>query len=47
MKICFVISDIESEAIGTSVVLMKKAHERGHDLYVMSVGDFIFLDQIL
>ncbi|MAN59181.1 MAG: glutathione synthetase [Flavobacteriaceae bacterium] len=42
MKICFVISDISTEAIGTSVVLMKKAHERGHDLLVMGVGDFIF-----
>lgn len=42
MKICFVISDIKTEAVGTSVVLMKKAHERGHELYVMSVGDFIF-----
>ncbi len=42
MKICFVISDIATEAIGTSVVLMKKVQERDHDLYVMSVGDFIF-----
>jgi len=42
MKICFVISDIEEEPVGTSVVLMKKAHERGHTLYVMGVGDFIF-----
>ncbi|PVW15791.1 ATP-grasp domain-containing protein [Marixanthomonas spongiae] len=42
MKICFVISDIETEAIGTSVVLMKQAQQRDHDLYVMSVGDFIF-----
>ncbi|WP_179377150.1 ATP-grasp domain-containing protein [Winogradskyella wichelsiae] len=42
MKICFVISAIETEAIGTSVVIMKKAYERGHALYVMGVGDFIF-----
>ncbi|QDO95226.1 glutathione synthase [Formosa sediminum] len=42
MKICFVISDIETEAIGTSVVIMKKAYERGHALYIMGVGDFIF-----
>ena len=42
MKICFVISDIETEAIGTSVVLMKKAQERDNDVYVMNVGDFIF-----
>ncbi|MCG2419060.1 glutathione synthase [Aequorivita sp. F47161] len=42
MKICFVISDIKTEACGTTVVILKKAHERGHDVYVMSVGDFIF-----
>ena len=42
MKICFVISDIATEPVGTSVVLMKKAHERGHTLYVMGVGDFVF-----
>ncbi len=42
MNICFVISDIKNEPVGTSVVLMEKAHERGHTLYVMSVGDFVF-----
>ncbi|MDO6760209.1 ATP-grasp domain-containing protein [Tamlana sp. 2_MG-2023] len=42
MKICFVLSAIEAEPVGTSVVLMRKAHERGHDLYIMGVGDFIF-----
>ena len=42
MNICFVISDIDTEPVGTSVVLMKKAHERGHNLYVMGVGDFVF-----
>ncbi len=42
MKICFVISDIKTESCGTSVVILKKAHERGHQVYVMSVGDFIF-----
>ena len=42
MKICFVISDIKTETCGTSVVILKKAHERGHEVYVMSVGDFIF-----
>ncbi len=42
MNICFVISDIATELFGTSVVLMKKAHERGHTLYVMGVGDFVF-----
>lgn len=42
MNICFVISDIKTEPVGTSVVLMKKAHERGHTLYVMGVGDFVF-----
>ncbi|HBC03956.1 MAG TPA: glutathione synthetase [Aequorivita sp.] len=42
MKICFVISDIKTETCGTTVVILKKAHERGHNVYVMSVGDFIF-----
>jgi len=42
MTICFVISDLATEPVGTSVVLMKKAYERGHTLYVMGVGDFIF-----
>lgn len=42
MNICFVISDLASEPVGTSVVLMKKAHERGHKLYIMGVGDFVF-----
>ncbi len=42
MKICFVISDIKTEACGTTVVILKKAHERGHEVFVMSVGDFIF-----
>lgn len=42
MKICFVISDIKTETCGTTVVILKKAHERGHDVYVMSVGDFVF-----
>ncbi len=42
MKICFVISDIKTETCGTTVVILKKAHERGHKVYVMSVGDFIF-----
>ncbi len=42
MKICFVISDIKTETCGTTVVILKKAHERGHEVFVMSVGDFIF-----
>src|SRR5690554_1137996 len=42
MKICFVISDIKTETCGTTVVILKKAHERGHEVYVMGVGDFVF-----
>ncbi len=42
MKICFVINDIATEKCGTSVILMKKAHERGHEVFVMGVGDFNF-----
>lgn len=40
MKIGFVLNDIATEKCGTSVTLLKKAHDRGHDVVVMSVGDF-------
>ncbi|MFA0964525.1 glutathione synthetase [Roseivirga sp. BDSF3-8] len=42
MKICFVLNDIAVESCGTSLLLMKKAHERGHEVFVMSVGDYVF-----
>lgn len=42
MKICFVLNDIETEDFGTSVIILRKAHERGHDVYAMGAGDFIF-----
>lgn len=42
MKICFVINDIETESCGTSVMLMTTAHTRGHEVFVMGVGDFNF-----
>ncbi|SFC83949.1 glutathione synthase [Zunongwangia mangrovi] len=42
MKICFVLNDIQSETAGTSMFLITKAHERGHDVSVMGVGDFNF-----
>lgn len=42
MKICFVLSDIKTETCGTSVIILRKAHERGHQVFVMGVGDFIF-----
>lgn len=42
MNICFVLSDIATETAGTSVVLLKKAYERGHTVYIMGVGDFVF-----
>src|SRR5690606_41499975 len=42
MKICFVLNEISTEKCGTSVALMKNAHERGHEVFVMSVGDFLF-----
>ncbi len=42
MKICFVLNDLATEKCGTSVILMKKAHDRGHEVHVMSVGDFSF-----
>ena len=43
MKICFVLNDIETEKSGTSVMLMSAAHNRGHEVYAMGVGDFNFL----
>lgn len=42
MKICYVLNDIAVEKAGTSTVLMKKSLERGHEVYVMSVGDYTF-----
>ena len=42
MKICFVLNDIKSEKSGTSVALMCMAHQRGHEVYAMGVGDFNF-----
>ena len=43
MRICFVISDVASEPVGTSVVLMRRAHQRGHEVCVMNVGGFNFV----
>lgn len=42
MKICFVLNDVATESCGTSVIILRKAYQRGHDVYVMGVGDFIF-----
>ncbi|MGB3774926.1 MAG: glutathione synthase [Leeuwenhoekiella sp.] len=42
MNICFVLSSLDNERCGTSLVLMKKAHERGHTVYLMNVGGFNF-----
>lgn len=42
MKICFVINSLETETPKTTVYLMRKAHERGHEVLVASVGDFSF-----
>lgn len=43
MKICFVVSDLKKEYAGTSVVMLKKAFDRGHAAYVMEVGGFNFM----
>lgn len=42
MKICFVLNTIETEDVKTSVIILRKAHKRGHEVYVMGTGDFIF-----
>ena len=42
MKICFVLNDVATEKDGTSTALMTMAHQRGHEVYAMGVGDFNF-----
>ena len=42
MKICFVLNDVATETCGTSVFLMSEAHNRGHQVFAMGVGDFYF-----
>ncbi len=42
MNICFTVSQVESEAVGTTVHLIQKAYERNHTVYVMDVGGFNF-----
>lgn len=42
MKICFVVNNVDTETCGTTVFLMQEARKRGHDVYVMGVGDFFF-----
>lgn len=47
MKIVFVINDIASEKHkNSSSIMMWKAHTRGHEVFVMSVGDFSFHHQV-
>ena len=40
MKICFVLNKVATEANGTSIALMTKAHEMGHDVSATGVGGF-------
>lgn len=42
MKICFVLNDVKTEKDGTSSALMSMAHQRGHEVYAIGVGDFTF-----
>ena len=42
MKICFVVNSIESEGAGSTVYIMHEAWKRGHEVYLMGVGDFSF-----
>ncbi len=42
MKICFVLNDVETEKVGTSLLLMSAAFNRGHEVFAMGVGDFNF-----
>ncbi|MDT7827971.1 glutathione synthase [Pricia sp. S334] len=43
MKICFVLSDLNKEYVGTSSAMLKKAFERDHTVYIMEVGGFNFV----
>lgn len=42
MNICFVLNQFETEKCGTTVVMMRRAVERGHQVYVMDIGGFYF-----
>ena len=42
MKICFVVNSAQSETAGTTVYIMYEAWKRGHEVYMMGVGDFSF-----
>ena len=42
MKICFVVNSVETEGAGTTVYIMHEAWKRGHEVYLMGVGDFSF-----
>ena len=42
MKICFVVNSAHSETAGTTVYIMYEAWKRGHDVFMMGVGDFSF-----
>ena len=40
MKICFVLNNVATEANGTSIALMTKAHQMGHQVSATGVGGF-------
>ncbi|MEQ5789431.1 glutathione synthase [Muricauda sp. NFXS6] len=40
MRICFVLNKVATEANGTSIALMTKAHEMGHNVSATGVGGF-------
>lgn len=40
MKIAFVINDLTTEGCGTTIYIMNKAHQMGHEVHLMDVGDF-------
>ncbi|NJW53288.1 glutathione synthetase [Salinimicrobium oceani] len=42
MKICFVVNSVETEGAGTTVYIMHEAFKRGHQVFIMGVGDFSF-----
>ena len=42
MKICFVVNNVQTETVGTTVYIMHEAQKRGHAVFAMGVGDFYF-----
>lgn len=47
MKICFVINDVATERIGSTMFMVSEAFKRGHQVFLTTVGDFSFINNSL